>query len=202
MSKLVALDVAILPPPDVSRRAIDYSAALPAEGSQGLRLDDEHRPHVTLTQQFVREEELDTACEHVGAVLRDRAPLRLQVVGGGKSGHTVWMTIDNSPDLMDLHERLMDALRGLERSEGSPAAFHGGDARIGDVVWVSGYRLKSSFGSYTPHITLGHGAEPPSIPPFAFEATTVAVCHLGRFCTCRRVLRHWELQPAAGHPAA
>jgi len=26
-----------------------------------------------------------------------------------------------------------------------------------------------------------------------FDATTIAVCQLGRYCTCRRVLRQWEL---------
>ena len=30
MAPVVALDVAILPPPDVSARAVEYSAALPA----------------------------------------------------------------------------------------------------------------------------------------------------------------------------
>jgi hypothetical protein len=62
-----------------------------------------------------------------------------------------------------------------------------------DVLWVTGYRLKSGFHHYTPHITLGHGTEPPAIEPSGFEADTVAVCHLGKFCTCRQVLREWRL---------
>ena len=61
MSKLVAMDVAILPPADVTARAINFSAGLPSEGARGLRLDAEHLPHVTLTQQFVREDEIDAA---------------------------------------------------------------------------------------------------------------------------------------------
>jgi hypothetical protein len=64
---------------------------------------------------------------------------------------------------------------------------------MGDVIWVSGFRLKAAFGEFTPHVTLGHGKEPPAIEPFAFDATTVAACHLGRFCTCRRVLANWTL---------
>lgn len=201
MSKLVALDVALLPPPDVAARAIEYSAGLPAEGSEERRLDAEHRPHVTLTQQFVREEELDAAFERIEDVVRAFHPIRMQVSGGEKHGHTVWMAIERTPDLTDIHEKLMDALRGLERPEGTPAAFVDGDGRVADVLWVPGYRLKSSFGAFQPHITLGHGEQAPDIEPLAFEATTVAACHLGRFCTCRRVLRSWELERrATGQP--
>jgi len=193
MSKLVAIDVALLPPPDVTRHILEISASLPPEGSEGLRLDPEHLPHVTLTQQYVREEELDTAFERVDAVLRGQAPPRVLVTGGGKSGHTLWMTIERTPDLLALHEKLMEALRGIERPDGGPGAFFAGEGHIGDVLWVTSFRLKSSFGAFEPHITLGHGNDPPAIEPFAFDATTVAACHLGRFCTCRRILRSWTL---------
>jgi 2'-5' RNA ligase len=193
MSKLVALDVAILPPPDVSARAIASSAALPDEGSEGLRLDADHRPHITLTQQFVREEELDLAFERIDGVLGAEPPLHLRVTGAGQSGHTLWLAIERTPAIVGLHERLMEALRGVERPDGGPGAFEGGHGRVGDVLWVAGFRLKASFGQFTPHITIGHGAEPPDVAPFDFAATTVAACQLGRFCTCRRVLRTWTL---------
>ena len=198
MSGLLALDVAILPPPDVSRQAMELSAGLRPEGPEGLRLDAEHLPHVTLTQCFVRESEIDTALERAGGVLTGQPPLRLMVTGAGRSGHTLSMTVERTPDLLALHERLMEALRGLERQHAGPAAFFDGEGRMGDVMWVAGYRLKSSLEQFTPHITLGHGAEPPAIEPFAFDATTVAACHLGRFCTCRRVLRSWTLGEPRG----
>lgn len=192
MSHLIAVDVAILPPADVAHRARTLSASLP-HGPAGFRLDADHLPHVTLVQSFVREEELDVAFERVDEVLRGRSALRVQVTGGGKGGNSVWMTIERTPELEDLHEALMHAMVGVERPGGTAAAFVEGDARIGDVMWVAGYRLKSSFGAYTPHITLGHAAEPPAVEPLTFEAETVAACHLGRFCTCRRILRSWNL---------
>ena len=196
MAKLVALDVAILPPADVTTRAIAYSAALPGDGSRGLRLDAEHLPHITLTQQFVREDELDAAFARVDEVLRQQVPLRILITGGGQSGHTLWLSVERTSELLELHERLMEGVRGLERPDGGPHAFFDESGRMGDVLWVAGFRLKSSFGAFTPHITLGHGKEPPAVEPFAFDATTIAACHLGRFCTCRRVLRSWTLRPS------
>jgi hypothetical protein len=111
------------------------------------------------------------------------------------------MVIEPAPELVKLHERLMESLRGVERQNAGPAAFADEAGRVSDVLWVTGYRLKSSFGAYRPHITLGHGDQAPAIEPFVFEAATVAACHLGRFCTCRHVLRRWTL-PLRGAPAA
>jgi 2'-5' RNA ligase len=200
MSSLVAIDVALLLPPDVEQQAVALSTSLPPEGTKGLTLGAGCRPHITLVQQFVREEELDAACAHVDDVLRGQAPVRVRVTGGGQGGSTLWMAVERLPELVGLHERLMHDLRGVERSGGGVAAFAGGDARVADVAWVTGYRLQSSFGHFEPHVTLGHGEHAPFIAPFAFDAATVAVCHLGRFCTCRRVLRAWTLHGAG--PAA
>ena len=52
--------------------------------SHGLRLDDEHLPHITLTQHFIRAEERELAFEKIDEVLRGQKPLRLAVTGGGK----------------------------------------------------------------------------------------------------------------------
>jgi 2'-5' RNA ligase len=192
--KLVALDVAILPPPDVMARAIAYSAALPGEGSELLRLDAQHLPHITLTQHFVKYDELDGAYAEIDELLERQRPLHITVTGGGQSAHTLWMTVERTPPLLALHERLMQALKGLERTGGDAHAFFDGGGRVGDVHWVAAFRQNSSFGAFTPHITLGHGVRPPAVEPIAFRATAIAACHLGRFCACRRVLRAWELK--------
>jgi 2'-5' RNA ligase len=193
LTNVVALDVAILPPPDVADRAIGISEALPAVESHGLTLDADRLPHVTLTQQFVRLDELDALYERLGDVVRTQPPLSLTVTGGGRGASAVWLAIEKSPALVQLHERLMETLRGFEQAGGTAAAFVDGDARVGDMIWVTGYRLKSALHAYTPHITLGHAKRAPRVDPFTFVATTVAACHLGRFCACRRVLRRWEL---------
>jgi 2'-5' RNA ligase len=198
MSELMALDVALLPPPAASARAIALSAALEGGESPPLRLGEAHLPHVTLMQLFARVEELERVYERVDEALAGAGPLELRITGGGQGTNSVWMAVEKSPPLVAVHERLMEALRGLERPDGGPAAFFEGEGRLRDVLWVAGYRLKSSLHHFEPHITLGHGEAPPEVEPVAFRADTVAVCHLGRYCTCRRVLRQWTLTgPAA-----
>jgi len=190
---VIAIDVAILPPPDISRRAIELSATLPRHESVGLRLSGDMPPHITLTQQFVQREEIDTVLDGIGSALAGWAPFRVTVTGAGRGGNAVWMAIDGTPALTELHRQLMDALHAFERTGGTEAAFFNSDARVGDVEWVAGFRRNSSYEAFTPHITLGHAAALPSVEPVTFDATTIAACHLGRFCACRRILRRWKL---------
>lgn len=191
---LVAIDIAILPPPDVSARAITLSAALPAGESQGLLLGGDRLPHITLTQQFVPSGSLDALLVEVDRVLIGRAPLRLRVTGGGKGSGSVWMAMERTPELVSLHEELLRATEPFAVPDGDAAAFCGEDARDRDLRWVRGFRRKSSFDRFTPHITLGHASEPPAVEAGDFVATTIAVCHLGRFCTCRRIIRVWDVR--------
>jgi 2'-5' RNA ligase len=199
-SDLIALDVALLPPPDIGETARALSASLGGGDGDGLVLDDTHLPHITLTQQFIRRDEAGAVFERIDEVLRSHPPLPLTVTGAARNGHSLWLSIARTPLLDELHERLMETLRGFERAGGTAAAFAGGDARVSDVLWVTSYRLKASFKDFTPHITVGalshgsaHDAEPPRVDATAFVATTVAACHLGRFCSCRAVLREWTL---------
>jgi hypothetical protein len=101
------------------------------------------------------------------------------------------MSIERTPALVDLHSRMLDAALPFDRERGDASAFVDNDARDRDVQWVTSYRTSSSGDAFQPHITLGHAARSLAIEPFEFEATTIAACHLGRFCSCRRVLREW-----------
>jgi 2'-5' RNA ligase len=191
---ITAVDIAVLLPADVSARAIALSAALPAGESQGLLLGGGHLPHITLTQQFVPGDRIDALIAHVDRTLRGHAPLRLRVTGAGKGSSSVWMSIERTPELVNLHEDLMRAAEPFEAASGEAAAFFGDDARERDIRWVREFRRTSSFDRFTPHITLGHAAVPPVVVPCRFIATTIAVCHLGRFCTCRSILTAWDLR--------
>ena len=143
----------------------------------------------------MRAADLDRLLGRVDEVLRGRPPLTIRVTGAARTpGDTVWMAVERSEALTELHARLMEALREFERDGGGADAFVDGDARPADVAWVEGYRVHSSFLDYGPHITLGHAGAAPAVEPFTFEAAAIAACHLGRFCTCRRILRGWSLR--------
>ena len=195
---LVALDVAILPPPEVSAQAIAVSRGLARNGEETFALSGPRLPHVTLAALFVATGEVDAACQAVALQLTDQPALPLHVHGGDRRGRTLWLGIDRSQALATLHARLMTAVAPFERTGGTIAAFTGEQARGNDVEFVARYRKRSAFAAFDPHITLGHGISAPDVSPFTFEAREVAVCHLGRFCTCCAVFERWTLKGRSG----
>ena len=188
---LVAVDVAILLPPDVNELALQLSAALPPAETQGLRLDATHLPHITLAQAFVAEDDIDRTAAAIAAQVQDIGPLPLTVAGSARSSSSIALSIEMSPALQSLHAAVMAALAPFERHGGDAQAFSGLDARDRDITWVANFRRESSFDRFWPHVTLGHAERPPHVAPLTFTATTVGLCHLGRYCSCRRVLRQW-----------
>lgn len=190
---MLAFAAVLLLPPDVAAVAERLSASLPEAASQGLRLDAQHLPHVTLVQQFIDTADLDAALDAANGVVAARRPLALRVTGGARANAAAWMALERTLSIVHLHEDLMRALEPFARDGGGAQAFAGGNARPRDVAWVSGYRRDAAWDAYAPHVTLGHAPAAPVIEPFAFEATEVAACQLGRFCSCRRVLRSWRL---------
>ena len=90
----------------------------------------------------------------------------------------------------------MDRLQPYESGAGDEAAFFRDalePARRADVEWVRQFRTQAAYGRFDPHVTLGVGPLRQLDPLPAADTVRVALCHLGRFCTCRRVLAEWSL---------
>jgi len=194
-ASLAAVDVAILVPETVAAPARELSRQLAVNRPDALRLDDTHLVHVTLAQQFVERLRLDDLVAELDRMLRHEPALALRVVGATAAGGTVVLAIESTPDLRRVHEQVMDVIEPFESPQGSAAAFRadGETIRPRDVEWVRNYREQAAGAHYRPHVTVGHGGRAPEVAPIAFQADRIALCELGRFCTCRSVLRQWTL---------
>ena len=198
---LFSIDIALLLPEAANARARAANQAMLAAQPLGapatLRLDSTHLPHITLVQLFVQRTNLPSLADRIQLILTSHPPLPLRVTSVGSSTTAAHFAIAPNPALQALHEVLMDAVQPFEEPEGGPEAFYSGEgaalepARDGDIAWVTHFRTRSSYANFSPHITLGIGLPPDFAEPFEFTATRAAACRLGRFCTCRTVLRDW-----------
>jgi hypothetical protein len=58
------------------------------------------------------------------------------------------------------------------------------------LYWIN---KRSSFNDYSPHITLGISKLKGKAVDINFTASKIAICHLGNYCTCRRMFHLVEL---------
>ena len=191
---LVAVDVAVLLPPAAQALVARLNAQLTAP-PDGFRFDATHLPHVTLAQQFVPAADLPLVEAEVGAVLAAFPRLTLTAERLASSGRTTSLVLAATRSIDAIHTRVMDRLAAFDMTAGDGAAFVADDepARARDVEWVTRFRTAAAYASFQPHVTLGVGVLDAPAPAFEFEVNEVALCHLGRFCTCRRVLASWTL---------
>lgn len=195
---LLAVDVAVLLPEPLLQPVLRLNAEL-LPPPDGFRFDDTHLPHVTLAQLFVAEVQLPAVVHETAAALRGATPLRLAPTGLSRGRTASTVRLEPTGALISLHARLMDRLQQFEcDEEGDATAFlstGGLPARDADVDWVLRFRADAAYDRFDPHVTVGVGAlhEPGPLP--AADGARVALCQLGRFCTCRRILAEWTLTP-------
>ena len=192
---LVALDVALMLPPAVDAVMTRLNARL-APPPEGFRFDPTHLPHVTLAQLFGPRVELATIADRLRGVVTGRSALRLTTGAIGAGGTTTVLAIRETPELDLLHRDVMDQLAPFDVAAGDVSAFDAegdGPARARDVTWVTRFRTEAAYDAFAPHVTLGLGRLNAPAPDLTFDGTVVALCGLGRGCTCRRVLASWTL---------
>lgn len=192
-----AIDVALLLPDSLGDVLTTLNQTLEAPPG-GFHFDSTHLPHLTLVQQFARRRDLDAIADVVDDVARQQAPLALATTHVSRAHVSSTIGVELTPELATLHRRLVERLepfRDTINSDDPHDAFvtNGHGPRPADVEWVGMFRERSALQRFDPHVTIGVGALATSVGPIPFVATRLAICHLGRFCTCRRVLRVWTL---------
>ena len=189
-----AVDVAIPPPSHVRNRLSELNVQTLGPPA-GFRFGPTRLPHLTLAQQFVSRDRLNELATKLGALLNQEDCFELVTTTVSMPRLTSTLGIELNPALVSLHHRIMDLLIPFHADgDGYEAFFTNGDPpRPADLEWVRGFRRRSAYASFDPHITLGVGKVGGEVSPLQFVATHVWLFHLGRFCTCRQTLERWTL---------
>lgn len=205
--KLIAIDILLQPDQTMITKANAVNTRLRENYPGGYSLDATHAPHVTLLQRFVRMKDLDAVNAAVAKVYAAQSPIGLElkaesldyVLWGGVAV-TVFV-VERTPELMQLHEKIIAAVEPFSVSGGTAAAFVGDDANSETIGWVEHFIPDSSGPKYIPHVTLGvahedfvKGMKAEPFDAFTFKVAGAAVYHLGNFGTAAKKL--WQYQPA------
>ncbi|MHC4569220.1 MAG: hypothetical protein ACYTE3_26115 [Planctomycetota bacterium] len=195
----IAVDAVLLPCEEVAARAIEANTELLKQCPGKIVLDKEScLPHISLAMGCIDSGDI----ANIEGILRKLAekcqpgPLinaGIQV-GTNSAGEKVSVLgLERTETLQLLHEEVMHELEShlsqdvtVEMVLSPPAAAES------TLRWIRDYPRKSSFERFFPHITLGYGQLDDFSLPSEFSAQSLALCHLGNHCTCRKILASAE----------
>jgi 2'-5' RNA ligase len=200
-TETIAIDVALLPDAGMQQRAREMNARLRENYPQGFPLDDQHLPHITLVQAFIRRQHLDDVWRGVKDV-EIRGALRAEAFDFFARGDTGSSGFDvNLPNwLREAHRQAVEAVAPFALARGDKQAFvttrDEPDIAGSSLNYVRTFMSAQTGSRFNPHVTLGkahvdflESLRREGFDAFEFGIDALAICQLGNHGTCRKILR-------------
>lgn len=191
----IAIDVVLLPDESMTDYAVEVSQRQSKQFNDKIVLHKQKcLPHISLAMGAIEESDLP----EINKILQEIAfhfkifKLTADSYHGSKipSGDIVSeFTVEKTSEIQSLHEMVMTKFRQfLSYDITIDMVFSPPTVEEITLYWIKNYADKSSFENFRSHITVGFGELNDVNAPIAFTASTLALCHLGNYCTCRKVL--------------
>ncbi|MFC1687390.1 hypothetical protein ACFL0L_02330 [Patescibacteria group bacterium] len=197
--KILAVDIALLPPKELHDIAIQLSKEITQKHPESFALSDERLPHVTLAMAFIDSEKIGMITAKISEVLTRTPALTLKVYSKiAWSDPTSEISLYNTKELQSLHSEMIRVLKPFHTSiDGCREyyVFDEGEKTTKRLLdWPKTYIYKHEQGEICPHITLG--SKLPStqeIEGTSYTFSQAALFQQGNWCTCRKRLHEWNL---------
>jgi len=119
--------------------------------------------------------------------------LQAEIIPTGKKVSVI--QIKNLDNLQKLHETVMKKLwKYLSYDVAASMLFNPPEVEEETLYWIRNYANNYEDPTlFDPHITVGMGETDKFQMPIHFSASEIALCQLGNYCTCRKVILSSEL---------
>lgn len=211
MSELTAIDILLTPGDSMIERAKSVNARLLANvpSPPGFALDENHQPHITTLQRYVRTADLEAVFEAVQGVARsvDLSTLSFTAVaikhmaiaaepGIGLTG----IVVQPGSAVLDFQSALIEALKPYTESGGTADAFVRTDAEpdinATTIGYIENYVPEHSGANYLAHVTVGLAkddflatVEAEAFEPLVFAPAGLSIYQLGNNGTAAKHLK-------------
>jgi 2'-5' RNA ligase len=196
----IAADVVLLPDEAMTDKAIEINRQIIREDSAELVLSREDcLPHISLAMGGIEERQIDAIARVLERIAEETHVRQLTATGihiptNSKGKETALLEIERTAALQGLHERVLEEMKPFFSHDVTDGMFYDPHVTDTSVEWVRTYPQKAGYERFSPHITLGYGRAAPAFAfPIPFQAAKLAICHLGNHCTCRKVVREWNV---------
>jgi len=201
--KKTAIDVVLLPSPEMTNKVIQINRELLKTNGQKIVLDEQNcLPHISLCMGVVENADLPQIQVALGSISRDFSSFQLTIenmradtIPTGKKESDLRIKDDIS--LQKLQATIMSKLWPyLTYDVNAQMLYNPQEIEEVTFTWIKGYAKKyEDPSSFYPHITVGFGETEVFDEefPMTFNASTLALCQLGNYCTARKVFGKFEL---------
>jgi len=196
----IAIDIVILPPDDIMDVCVQLSNKFKEPNASLVLNKTDCLPHLSLFMGAVEETKIQNLGEQLEKIAKNFNPLNLTIktleMRQQPDGReTYFLAIKNSPELQNLHEKIVNECKNDYQAQNSTKDMFfvdkGENFSEATFFWTNNYCSRSSLKNFWPHITLKAAKEVIyNNLPLEFAAYRLAICHLGDRCTCRKIL--WE----------
>lgn len=198
-----AVDIVLLPGGKIVYKVIRLNRQLLARFDTAHReefgaeivLDEENcLPHISLAMGCIEEGDIFTIAKVLTSIAKENPVGKLQVIGvrvseNARGERVSSLEVVRTEKLQRLHEKIMEQMEPyFSYDVTEDMLYPSGEIAESTLDWIRNYRLKSSFGNFWPHITLGYGVMGDAEFPVKLDISKFALCHLGNHCTCRKIL--------------
>jgi len=199
MAKL-AVDVVLLPPDEIMDFVIKINRELEDRRDGILLNKKDYLPHLTLAMGAVEESDIPFIEGRLKQALGKFSPIKITVsdikTSDRPDGTKISsLEVEKSSELQALHEAVMKVMSNFFTYEGSPEMFYTPPlVEELPLFWLKNYHKTSVYEQYKPHITIGLGVPEKIALPITFIASKIALCHLGNYCTCRKIFFSFDMR--------
>ena len=197
----IAIDVVLLPSKEMRDKIIKSNRELLRTNENKIVLDKKScLPHISLAMGVIKEEDLPKINLILKGISKEFSSMGLiaksiKIDALSEGGEISSFKIKNIRELKKLHEKVMRELKNYLSYDAKKYMFYrGSNVDEGTLRWVKNYSKKHDDSNlFHPHITLGIGKAEKLKFPIKFKASKLAMCQLGNYCTCRKIISSYEL---------
>jgi len=206
---IIAIDVLLIPSEEMYAQSLQLNSLINQNNPETIKLDENHVPHITLLQCFIKEEDLPDVYNALEVenifeglfetIKNDSLKAESLFYYKDKEESFSMIAVEKSKFLLKLHEKIIELVQPYTVKNGSQISFiqnpDGSPISESTVTYVPEFIDKHSFENFDPHITLGvaqtkllDSLAENVFKPIQFKAASLSIYQLGDHGTAQKIL--------------
>ncbi len=200
---IIAIDVLLTPSEEMHAQALQLNELMKQNNPETLTLDENHIPHITLLQCFIKEEDLPKVRRSLHGlydeIKNDTLKAESLFYYKEKEESFAMIAVEKNDQLLKLHEKAIELVKPFIVYNGNPESFvqNPDNSPIGEstLTYVPEFVEKHSYENFDPHISLGvaqrtllDSLAENVFKPIPFKATSISIYQLGDHGTAQKSL--------------